>query len=56
LANRKGPLHHVCNSEEDFKLEDTMAGMKMEQALAKIKLGPKKDLNKLLKELASFEC
>jgi hypothetical protein len=39
-----------------FEPEDTMAEMKMEQALAKMKLGPKKDPSKLLNKLASIEC
>ena len=33
-----------------------MAKMEMEHALAKLKLGPKKDPNELLDEFASIEC
>jgi hypothetical protein len=40
----------------EFEPEDTMAEMEMEQALAKMKLGPKKDPSKLLIKLASIEC
>jgi hypothetical protein len=32
----------------EFEPEDTMAEMEIEQALAKMKLGPKKDPSKLL--------
>jgi hypothetical protein len=41
---------------KEFEPEDTMAEMEMEQALAKMKLGPKKDPSKLLNKLASIEC
>jgi hypothetical protein len=40
---------------KEFKPEDTMAEMEMERALAKLKLGPKKDPNKLLDQFASIE-
>jgi hypothetical protein len=33
-----------------------MAEMEMERALAKMKLGPKKDPSQLLNKLASIEC
>jgi spore germination protein GerM len=41
---------------KEFKPEDTMAEMDMERALAKLKLGPKKDPNELLDEFASIKC
>jgi hypothetical protein len=40
----------------EFEPEDTMAKLEMEQALAKMKLGPKKDPSELLNKLASIEC
>jgi hypothetical protein len=39
-----------------FKPEDTMAKMEMEQALARMKLGSKKDPNELQNKPASIEC
>jgi hypothetical protein len=49
--------HHVMSAiVKEYKPEDIMAEMKMEQALAKMELGPKKDPDKLLNELASIEC
>jgi hypothetical protein len=36
-----------------YKLEDTMAKMEMERALAKLKLGPKKDPNELQNKFTS---
>jgi hypothetical protein len=50
-----GKAHHVVIMTE-FEPEDTMAEMEMERALAKLKLGPKKDPNELLDEFASIEC
>jgi hypothetical protein len=41
---------------KEFEPEDTMAKMEMECALAKLKLGPKKDPNELLDEFASIKC
>jgi hypothetical protein len=40
----------------EYKLEDTMAKMEMERALAKSKLGPKKDPNELLNKFTSIKC
>ncbi len=40
----------------EFEPEDIMAEMKMEHALTKLKLGPKKDPNELMDEFASIEC
>jgi hypothetical protein len=52
-----GKAHHVMSVIlKEFKPEDTMAKMEMEQALAKLKLGPKKDPDELLDEFASIEC
>jgi hypothetical protein len=52
-----GKVHHVMTALiKEYEPEDTMAKMKMEQALSKIKLGSKKDPNKLLNKLASIEC
>jgi hypothetical protein len=49
--------HHVMSViVKEFKPKDTMAKMEMERALAKLKLGPKKDPNELLDEFASIEC
>jgi hypothetical protein len=39
---------------KEFEPEDTMAEMEMECALAKLKLGPKKDPNERLDEFASI--
>jgi hypothetical protein len=41
---------------KEYKLEDTMAKMKIERALTKMKLRPKKDSNDLLNKFASIEC
>ena len=41
---------------KELEPEDTKAKMEMERALAKLKLGPKKDPNELLDEFASIEC
>jgi hypothetical protein len=41
---------------KEYEQEDTIAKMEMEQALLKMKLGSKKDPNKLLNKLASIEC
>jgi hypothetical protein len=52
-----GKAHRVMSALiREFEPEDTMAEMEMEQALAKMKLGPKKDPSKLLNKLASIEC
>jgi hypothetical protein len=52
-----GKAHHVMSVVvKEFEPEDTMAEMEMEHVLAKLKLGPKKDPNKLLHEFASIEC
>jgi hypothetical protein len=41
---------------KEIEPEDTMAEMEIEQVLAKMKLGPKKDPNNLLNKLASIKC
>jgi hypothetical protein len=41
---------------KDLKAEDTIAKMGMERALAKLKLGPKKDPNELLDKITSIKC
>jgi hypothetical protein len=42
---------------KEYEQEDTMAKIKMERALANLKLvGPKKDPNDLLNKFASIEC
>ncbi len=52
-----GKAHHVMLViVKEYKLEDTMAEMEMEHALAKLKIGPKKDPNDLLNEFTSIEC
>jgi hypothetical protein len=52
-----GKAHHVMTALiKEYEPEDIMARMEMEQALSKLKLGSKKDLNKLLNKLASIEC
>ena len=52
-----GKAHHIMSViVKEFEPEDTMAEMEMECALAKLKLGPKKDPNELLDEFASIEC
>jgi hypothetical protein len=52
-----GKAQHVMTALiKEYEPEDTMAKMKMKQALSKMKLGSKKDPNELLKELASIEC
>ncbi len=52
-----GKAHHVMSViVKKFEPEDTMAKMEMERALAKLKLGPKKDPNKLMDDFASIEC
>ena len=52
-----GKAHRVMSTLiKEFEPEDTMAEMEMEQALAKMKLGPKKDPSELLNKLASIEC
>jgi hypothetical protein len=52
-----GKAHHVMSIiVKEFKPEDTMAEMEMERALAKLKLGPKKDPNELLDEFSSIKC
>ena len=44
-----GKAHRIMPAlVKELELEDTMAEMKMECALAKMKLGPKKDPNDLL--------
>jgi hypothetical protein len=52
-----GKAHNVMSLiVKEFEPEDTMAKMEMERALAKLKLGPKKDPNELMDEFASIEC
>jgi hypothetical protein len=53
-----GKAHHVMTAliKEYYEPEDTMIKMEMERALSKLKLGSKKDPNKLLNKLASIEC
>ncbi len=52
-----GKVHHVMTAIiREYEPEATMAEMEMEQALLKLKLGSKKDLNELLNKLASIEC
>jgi hypothetical protein len=41
---------------KEYEPKDTMAEMEMELALAKMKLGPKKDPNSLNDAMASIEC
>jgi hypothetical protein len=41
---------------KEYEPKDTMAEMEMEIALAKMKLGPKKDPNSLNEAIASIEC
>ena len=41
---------------KEYEPEDMMAEMEMELALNKLKLGPSKDPNDLLNELAAIEC
>jgi hypothetical protein len=41
---------------KEYEPEDTVAKMEMERALAKLKLGPKKDPNDLLSGFASIKC
>jgi hypothetical protein len=49
--------HHVMSViVKKYEPEDTMAKMELERALAKLKLGPKKEPNDLLNEFASIEC
>ncbi len=52
-----GKTHRVISTLiREFEPEDRMAEMEMERALAKMKLGPKKDPGKLLNKLASIKC
>ncbi len=52
-----GKAHRVMSTLiREFEPEDTMAEMKMGRALAKMKLGPKKDPSDLLNKLASIKC
>jgi hypothetical protein len=52
-----GKAHHVMSViVKEYEPEDTMAEMEMERALAKLRLGPKKDPNDLLNKFASIEC
>ena len=52
-----GKAHRVWAALlKEYKPEDTMAEMEMELALNKLKLGPSKDPNDLLNELAAIEC
>jgi hypothetical protein len=49
--------HHIMLViVKEYELEDTMVEMKMERALAKLKLGPKKDPNELLNKFATTKC
>ncbi len=49
--------HHVISLiVKEYKPEDTMAKMEMKHALAKLRLGPKKDPYDLLNKFASIEC
>ena len=41
---------------KEYEPEDTMVEMEMEMALAKMKLGPKKDPNSLNDAMAFIEC
>jgi hypothetical protein len=41
---------------KEYEPKDTMAEMEMKMALAKMKLGPKKDPNSLNDAMASIEC
>ncbi len=41
---------------KEYKPEDSMAKMKMEHALAKLKLGLKKDQHNLPNKFASIKC
>ncbi len=51
-----GKAHRVMSALiREFEPEDMMAEMEIERALAKMKLGPKKDPSKLLNKLASIE-
>ncbi len=55
LPNREA--HNVMSViVKEFEPEDTMAKMEMEHELEKLKLGPKKDPNKLMDEFASIIC
>ncbi len=54
MANQKGPPMVVIVKE--YKPEDIMVKMKIERALAKLKLGAKKDPNELLNKFASIKC
>ncbi len=52
-----GKTHNIMSViMKEFEPEDTMAKMEMERALAKLKLGPKKDPNELMDEFASIKC
>jgi hypothetical protein len=52
-----GKAHHVMSViVKEYKLEDTMVKMEMERALAKLKLGPKKDPINLLNKFTSINC
>ncbi len=49
--------HHVMSVKvKEYEPEDTMAKMELKRARAKLKLGPKKDPNNLLKKFASIKC
>ena len=52
-----GKAHHVMTALiKEYEPQDTMAKTEMEQALSKMKLGSKKEPNKLLIKLALIEC
>ncbi len=52
-----GKVHNIMSViVKEFEPEDTMAKMEMERAVAELKLGPKKDPNKLMDEFASIKC
>jgi hypothetical protein len=52
-----GKVHHVMTALiKEYEPEDTMAKVEIKQALSKLKLGSKKDPNKLLNKLALIEC
>jgi hypothetical protein len=52
-----GKAHHVMSViMKEFEPEDTMAEMEIERTLAKLKLGPKKDPNKLLDDFSPIKC
>ena len=52
-----GKAHRVWAALlKEYEPEDTMAEMELKLALNKLKLGPSKDPNDLLNELAAIEC